>query len=127
MWTKTTLQRSKGAPIIIQGNIVFPRQPVDAALVYEVLAELPRTRELSVACKWDAVTQLENSCMKQPPLLESLSLSVTTRAAAWYTTFTTFQDELFGGNAPRLQEVSLRMCALQPSSPIPSWVAPSTA
>lgn len=119
-WTQESLQRSQMAPLVVHARIrdESSRQMFqELELAHSVLDEAPRIRELSLSCATDIMIRLESRLCEPFLVLETLSLDAGT-PGAWHDDVYHLPEDFFGGDLPRLRKLSLRMCALQPTSPI---------
>jgi len=89
---KQLCKRSKGAPIIIQGNIVFRASLSMPPLYMKCLRSFPQKRTIGSRASGMLSHSLEEQLYETAPLLESLSLVLLLRELQrGIPTFTTFQ------------------------------------
>ena len=112
-WTTEFLARSKAALLTVKGDIRDEQVSIDLADM--VLKELPRTRELSLACNADILTLLEHRLTQPAPFLETLSL-VVTHSDRWFRDTCVLPAAAFEGHASRLRELNLRGCVVDPTA-----------
>ncbi|ETW81086.1 hypothetical protein HETIRDRAFT_440612, partial [Heterobasidion irregulare TC 32-1] len=110
-WTTEFLARSKATFLTVKGDIRDEQASIDLADM--VLKELPRIRELSLACNADILTLLEHRLTQPAPFLETLSL-VVTHSDRWFRDTYVLPAAAFDGHASRLRELNLRGCVVDP-------------
>ncbi|ESK93441.1 hypothetical protein Moror_1722 [Moniliophthora roreri MCA 2997] len=120
MWTKPDfgipalakemLIRAKSAPLRIDAHLQRHPSPSPAYhslnLVEEALQDISRVSELRITAEIDILEKLFSGQLQQAPLLSTLDI----RALELDDDLYFLPDNLFGGEAPRLRELTLMGC-----------------